>query len=469
MEFVNQCIPPLDFNIPEYSDLTPISLRTPLFSNIKYKTNHNIQTSSGKANEQVKQYDILWSFENTVNDINNLYPGFLMNNPFYIDGYVGKGLCFNGVNQYVDTTAPIDFLNRSFTVEVWVYWIDLYNYTFNGIFGQCSCDNTCISRCLHLLIRDKYAYLGFYENDLKGHTIIENSTWTHITYVYDYSQYGQQEVYVNGLLDGRRTGKAYQGVTSNSVIGKSFVSAGVDSGQYFTGIIDQLSVTFGIKTAKQILDDATLCAYYSFDQGSLADFGPNGLNGTAMNTVSIKGHVNQALKFSMSTSYFQAAGFTALATSNKAFSIAFWINPLQIDKGTILFVSNTDDSWCLPFIGFTSNGTLVAQIKSDQNTIISTMGPTLEKNIWTHIAITYSRFNGQRIYINGFLHSSSPKNISYSASEQSNYITVGTSLAFHSQCNQSKIQSGQFYGSIDELRIYSRELIGTDIRTFINI
>jgi len=335
--------------------------------------------------------------------------------------------------------------------------------TFNGIFGQCSCDQSCVNKCLHLMIRDKHAYLGFYFNDLKGHKIIENSTWVHLAFVYDYQLLGQQEVYVNGLFDGRQITKAYQGVEGDIHIGRTDVTMGVGSGMYFTGLIDQLSITLRAKTAEEILEDATLCAHYSFDSGSLADLGPNGLNGSAVNTKSVKGKVNQALQFSSSVAYFQAARFVALGISNKEFSIAFWINPVQVNGGTIVYVSNSDNSWCLPFIGCTKDGVIVAQIKSNKNTIVTTLGSILKTNVWTHIATTYSKSNGQKLYINGLMYSFSITNILYNASGESNYITIGTSSALDSLCNQGQIRSEQFYGSIDELRIYNRELTTPDI------
>jgi hypothetical protein len=186
-----------------------------------------------------------------------------------------------------------------------------------------------------------------------------------------------------------------------------------------------------------------------------------------MNIISVKGRVNQALKFPSSVAFFQVFGFVALGIPNKAFSIAFWINPARIDGGTIIHLSNFIHSWCLPLIGFTINGVIVVQIKSNNNAIVTTLGPTLQTNIWTHVATTYSVSNGLKIYINGLMYSYSATNIPYNASGEPNYITVGTSLTVHSLCNQGDIQSGQFYGSIDELRIYSLELLASNIRSLI--
>lgn len=109
-----------------------------------------------------------------------------MDNPSYTDEYIGKAIYLNGLNQYVDTSVVVNISNRSFTVEVRVDWLDLYNFIFNEIFGQCSCDNFFMNKCLHLLIRDKFAYLEFYENDIKGYTIILNVIWIHLTFVYNY-------------------------------------------------------------------------------------------------------------------------------------------------------------------------------------------------------------------------------------------------------------------------------------------
>jgi hypothetical protein len=48
---------------------------------------------------------------------------------------------------------------------------------------------------------------------------------------------------------------------------------------FWTGLIDQVSYVSRAKTATEILSDATLVAYYSFDNGSFYDLGPNKING----------------------------------------------------------------------------------------------------------------------------------------------------------------------------------------------
>lgn len=50
---------------------------------------------------------------------------------------------------------------------------------------------------------------------------------------------------------------------------------------YWNGYIDQLLYVARAKTAAEVLTDATLVAYYSFDNGSFDDSGPNKINGVS--------------------------------------------------------------------------------------------------------------------------------------------------------------------------------------------
>ncbi len=60
-----------------------------------------------------------------------------------------------------------------------------------------------------------------------------------------------------------------------------FNSGGAIPTSYWTGYIDQVSYISMAKSAAEILIDATLVAYYSFDNGSFYDSGPNKINGVS--------------------------------------------------------------------------------------------------------------------------------------------------------------------------------------------
>ena len=111
----------------------------------------------------------------------------------------------------------------------------------------------------------------------------------------------------------------------------------------------------------------------------------------------------------------QISSFVLLGTSNLPFSFSIWINPTITDSGTILHASLNsslnNSQWCFPFLGFTSSN----QVHQQRHTV--------------------------------------------------NIFTVGSSLADENAttCWNDNINTGQFYGSIDELRMFSRELTSVDV------
>ncbi|CAF4417738.1 unnamed protein product [Adineta steineri] len=59
------------------------------------------------------------------------------------------------------------------------------------------------------------------------------------------------------------------------------------------------------KSAGDILNDATLASWHSFDSGTTYDSGPNKLHGTAINVTLVPGKVGQGLNFNLDSSYYQ--------------------------------------------------------------------------------------------------------------------------------------------------------------------
>lgn len=228
------------------------------------------------------------------------------------------------------------------------------------------------------------------------------------------------------------------------------------------------------KTACEILDDATLVAYYSFDSGSVEDSGPNYINGTVTSgVINVPGHINEGLAFGLTNAYFYFGGLVALGISNQAFSFSLWIQPTaNIGGGTILHVANGPDgfdhggsAWCMPFMGFDSDSRLT--IQGFNGYAFSVIGPTLSVNEWTHVAQTYSYTNGITLYINGIQVGTSGST-SYSASGIPNYVFVGYYGPLGCTCTTDAIIPGVFYGAVDELRLYSRELSASDVCVLAN-
>jgi hypothetical protein len=111
--------------------------------------------------------------------------------------------------------------------------------------------------------------------------------------------------------------------------------------------------------------------------------------------------------------------------------------------------------------GLTSSGAMTVNVLNSSNVSVPATAPSsLQLNTWTHVAQTFSSTNGNRLYLNGILVAS----VSVPTGQPvSPYAFIGTSPAGTSYCNAGSIVTGQFYGIVDEYRVFGRELTTTDI------
>ncbi len=142
------------------------------------------------------------------------------------------------------------------------------------------CASRSSDECLQLLIRNGTTYFGFYNNDCPGSTILNINQWYHFALVYNYTSRTQYN-YLNGELEFTHNSSGpFLGNSSVITIGAiNWTTSSATPDSYWTGYIDQLSYVSRAKTEIEILTDATLVAYYSFDNGSFYDSGPNKING----------------------------------------------------------------------------------------------------------------------------------------------------------------------------------------------
>ena len=131
----------------------------------------------------------------------------------------------------------------------------------------------------------------------------------------------------------------------------------------------------------------------------------------------------------------------------------------------IVVHSQNETGWCIPMLGLTASNAIVSG--SWNNKLISVQGPVLVAGVWTHIVTSYSLTNGARLWVNGSLIGSSSQ-FTYAASNLANWITVGTTFPGAMNCAHGSVVLGQFYGMIDELKVYSRELTSSDIQQLAN-
>ena len=95
------------------------------------------------------------------------------------------------------------------------------------------------------------------------------------------------------------------------------------------------------------------------------------------------------------------------------------------------------------------------------------MGPVVPADSWTHVAVTYHLDHGLRLYTNGSLYNASDP-ISFVASSKPNYLFVGSPLKCGDYLWWSEIK-GQYWGAVEELQVYSRELTADEINVLANL
>jgi two-component SAPR family response regulator len=142
-----------------------------------------------------------------------------------------------GENSFIVLPGAEEFKIRDHDFSV-AAWIKIKEYLPNKpdycIIGT---KNNSYQQGIHLLIRNRKPYFGFYNNDLQGKTVLETGVWYHLVWRYNKLN-GEQAIYLNGKLDSRSLGHpAYKG-RDNLYIGV----AGFNWSSNMYGAIDNLSI-----------------------------------------------------------------------------------------------------------------------------------------------------------------------------------------------------------------------------------
>lgn len=142
-----------------------------------------------------------------------------------------------GENSHIVLPGAESFKLRDHDFSV-AAWVKIKEYLpKKGDYCIIGTKNNSYQQGIHLLIRSKKPYFGFYNNDLQGKTILEAGKWYHLVWRYNKLS-GEQAIFVNGKLDSRSLGHpAYKG-RDNLYIGV----AGFNWSSNMYGHIDNLSI-----------------------------------------------------------------------------------------------------------------------------------------------------------------------------------------------------------------------------------
>jgi len=275
-----------------------------------------------------------YKFESNTNDKTGTYSAVSSGSVTYTNGYADSAISLDAPNLTRLTVPPMDFYNRSFTIEFWFYLTRVPTQD-NAFFGQQSQSNT-YRHCLFLMTHLGRLYMGFYGDDTIGTAVLQNSRWYHATFVYDNAN-RQRLIYLDGVLDASSaTGIGpYLGTNASATIGYAQID-GTIGRPYYSGYIDEFKIFLYAKTSCEISNDVSLVAHFPFD-GDYTDSGPNSLSLTYSGALFTTGRRDQAVSLSGSSSYVQVGGLLSLGRSNYSYSIAFWVYPIV--KGALVHVS----------------------------------------------------------------------------------------------------------------------------------
>lgn len=149
------------------------------------------------------------------------------------------------------------------------------------------CQTTSLRRCLYLMIRQNSTYFAFFADDCWSSTIVPVNQWHHFAFVYDYTAMVQY-IYLNGVLTCSHGSSGPFMATTGAITIGAINNTGTTPFYFWTGYLDDVQYVSRAKTATEILDDATLVAYYSFDNGSFLDRGPNRINGVSVSFLALR-------------------------------------------------------------------------------------------------------------------------------------------------------------------------------------
>ena len=195
-----------------------------------------VQHFTATSVEITENLEAYYNFENGAKDysINN-FNGKEIGMQYISDPDRDLVAKFDGEGYIVLPKAEeLKIRDHDFTVSAWVkienYQEEKSDYCILG-----TSSNT-YQQGLHLNIRNKKPYFGFFANDLQGKTRIQAKRWHHIVWRYN-KLTGEQAIFVDGRLDSRSLGHpSYKG-RENIYIGLAYAP-----NTAMIGLIDNLTI-----------------------------------------------------------------------------------------------------------------------------------------------------------------------------------------------------------------------------------
>ena len=354
----------------------------------------------------------------------------------WVAGKSGKGIAFDGVNDYVNVSNVITNLSR-FTIQAWINIQSYTHQSYMGIWGQQDFSYLPSSHFEFYASNDSYSFgSSSYWNDgtpfdSRVTHVIPLGEWHLVTQTYDGTDLRQ---YDNGVLvNSISAPNKALGNNQPLLIGKVAAYPGVLRTVYFNGTIDEVMVANRSLSASEVL------AQYNSGKAHHADWDASG-------------KWNSALKFDGVNDYVSVPDSQSLDVTGEV-SIEAWAKTNVVDAtyDVILGKYASRDSYQLGFNAANNRTYFQLWSASQTSAVYSDQPPDVGQ--WYHLVGVRDSSGNMRLYVNGNLQSD-VKLLSGDIYVNNASLVIGT------------VQSGNylFNGSIDEVRIWNRSLTASEVQ-----
>jgi len=317
----------------------------------------------------------------------------------YVAGKFGKGLIFDGSNDYVSVA---DTLTGIKTIS---FWINPSSTTQSIL-------------------------------DLNGSAYLTISSGTLTATGFD-----APTIYVNGQVSSTLVANTWQhvAVATDTGISASAITLGLANSNYFSGILDDVRIYNYNRNQKGVISDmngdhpapgspvGSALIHYKFDEGYGTTANNSGSGGSSANGTITSGIWNNIGKMNKAITITVSTSITAtIANPSYTNAISLWVYPSNSVASKTLVTSGK----------LTTNA-------SSQPVYGGCTGSALSLNTWTHIVAVSESSSSCKIYQNGIQTSSGTTGVSF-----------GTSI---------DIGGSSFTGSVDEFKFYNFGLDATSV------
>ena len=372
----------------------------------------------------------------------------------WTNGKRGGALSFNGSSNWVNISNSTTLNQANFTAFAW------FKTTSNS-------DQKIISNNIsYHQLQTLNGHLRICVNGCtEGSTIVNDNKWHLAVVVGDATS-------IRAYLDGNSTAEITQSVSSNDMTGTFSIGkvGNGDSSYLFNGLIDDVRIYSRALSASEIQSlyksgEKTenvnqnskltngLVGLWSLNgqdvSGSTAyDRSGSGNNGTIVDAQVTGGKVGQALDFASTYKYVTANG----PNKNTGLSLGAWIFPRQYpaERSTIILGNQY-------YLSLYTDGSLQSYwYGTSPEGYHATSAGKIPLNQWSHVFATW---DGSKIklYVNGVL-------------ETTVDVTgLGNNPAANSFRIGAESSGRQFYGKIDEARVYNRAISADEVKQLYNL